>query len=232
MRIHGFSKTTLLDYPGHVACMVFTGGCNFRCPFCHNGDLVLHPDTAPMISEEEFFTFLKKRQNVLDGVCVTGGEPTLSPDLEDFIRKIRQFDLLVKLDTNGYRPQVLESLLKQHLLDYVAMDIKNSKEKYPMTTGIPGLDVSPVDASVQLLLRCDIPFEFRTTVVKELHHVEDFTSIGEWIKGAPAYFLQCYKDSEQVISPGFTSPDLQDLQLMKDAVLPFVPGTELRGIDQ
>lgn len=199
MNIHGLNKTTLLDYPGHVACTVFCGHCNFRCPFCHNADLVLNPSSQPCIPEDEFFAFLQKRRNTLEGVCITGGEPTLQNDLTDFIRRIKEQGLLVKLDTNGYRPEILHNLMEENLIDYVAMDIKSSKEGYARAIGITNPDLAAVETSVSLLMKGNIPYEFRTTVVKELHSREDFLAIAEWIKGCRAYYLQPYTESEAVL---------------------------------
>lgn len=232
MLICGLQKTTLLDFPGHVAATIFTGGCNFRCPFCHNSDL-LAPETLPAeshFSEEEVFTFLKKRRNVLDGVCLTGGEPTLQPDLPDFIRRVRSLGLLVKLDTNGSRPEVLRSLLAKNLLDYVAMDIKSSPERYSLVSGLE-VRFPDIDESVRLLQKAPIPYEFRTTVVRELHREEDFPAIGEWLTGARAYFLQSYRDSERVRERRFSSYRKEELERFRRLLLPFLPAVFLRGVD-
>lgn len=231
MQIHGLNKTTLLDYPEHVAATVFTGGCNFCCPFCHNGDLVLHPGEFPVISEEEVLTFLKKRKNILSGVCVTGGEPTLQPDLADFIRKIKELGLLVKLDTNGYRPGVLQSLLREKLLDYVAMDLKNSREKYALTVGKPDLEIEKLEESVDMLLHSGVAYEFRTTVVKGLHEDEDFVKMGQWIEGAEAYYLQSYRDNENVIKKGYSAFGKGELESFLQLVKPYVKKAELRGVE-
>ena len=184
MKISGLQKTTLLDFPGHVACTIFTGGCNFRCPFCHNSDL-LDNGADDDYTEEEVFEFLHKRKRVLEGVCITGGEPTLQPDLEDFIRKVRELGLAVKLDTNGYKPELLKDLCQKGLLDYVAMDIKASRDHYGEVAGAPGLNMELVDESIAFLLSGITPYEFRTTVVRGLHTAEDFRKIGPWIKGCP-----------------------------------------------
>lgn len=189
MKIYGLNKTTLLDYPGRVAATVFTGGCNFRCPFCHNGDLVLCSEKPETFSEEEVLLFLEKRRNILHGVCITGGEPTLNHDLREFIMKIRNLGLSVKLDTNGSNPEVLEELLKDSLLDYVAMDIKNSFAKYEETAGVFD-NFERIKASVERLKNSSIPYEFRTTVVKDFHSEMDLYEICEWIQGAPLYVLQ------------------------------------------
>lgn len=200
MLIAGLNKTTLLDYPGCVAATVFTGGCNFRCPFCHNGSLVLAPLSQGFYSEKEIFAFLEKRKNVLKGVCVTGGEPTLQEDLPEFLLRVKEMGYRVKLDTNGYKPDVLEELLGKKLLDYVAMDIKNCPEKYAVTSGLgTGEDWKQIHDSIKILKESSIPYEFRTTVVKELHLKEDLVKIGEWIKGCSLYYLQQYQDNENIL---------------------------------
>lgn len=231
MRIHGLNKTTLLDYPEHVAATVFTGGCNFCCPFCHNADLVLHSGAFPTLSEEEVLAFLQKRKNVLTGVCITGGEPTLQPDLPDFIRRVKELGYLVKLDTNGYRPEVLKSLLEEKLLDYVAMDIKNSKDKYDMTVGKESTDIARIEESVELLKGGNIPYEFRTTVVRELHTEADFEAIGEWIQGTENYFLQSYRDNDNVIQKGFTAYTREDLEGFVKKLKKYINRVELRGVE-
>lgn len=199
MQIHGLNKTTLLDYPEHVACTIFCGHCNLRCPFCQNADLVLNPTSQPCITEEELWNFLNKRKGMLEGICITGGEPTLQKDLIEFISKIKELGLLVKLDTNGYRPEILDNLMKAKLLDYVAMDLKSSKEGYALACGMKDIDLKAIETSVDLLMKGNIPYEFRTTVVRELHTREDFISISEWIKGCRAYFLQSYTESGAIL---------------------------------
>lgn len=205
MRIHGLQKTTLLDYPGHVAATLFTGGCNFRCPFCHNADLVLNPGAQQEIPMEEIRAFLRKRQGILDGVCITGGEPTLQPDLEEFICEVRGLGYLVKLDTNGYRPEVLADLLDKGLLDYVAMDIKASKENYARAVGMDSMStearfaIENIERSVALLKSSSIDYEFRTTVVKGIHTIGEFEEIGRWLSGCKAYYLQGFQENENVL---------------------------------
>ena len=232
MKIHGFSQLTLLDYPGHLACTIFCGHCNFRCPFCHNASLVLHADEQPVISEEKIFEHLKKRHGILEGVAITGGEPTLHKDLPDFIRRIRnETGLAVKLDTNGTNPEMLKQLIDEKLIDYAAMDIKTSPGRYALAAGLKALDMDSIFDSVEILMNSDIDYEFRTTVVDEIHHRDDLIEIGEWIKGAKAYYLQCYKNSGDLISPdGLHAPSLQKLEHFREIVLPFVPNTEIRGI--
>lgn len=233
MRIHGLNKTTLLDYPGHVAAAVFLGACNFRCPFCHNGGLVLKPEDEPEIPEEEVLSFLEKRKGVLTGVCISGGEPTLEPQLRSFIRRVKKLGYLVKLDTNGYRPEVIRELAEEGLLDYIAMDLKNSLEKYALTAGLKegNLDTDKIEQSIDYIMNCGIPYEFRTTVVKELHTASDLAAAGRRISGAKAYFLQEYEETEQVIRPGFHACGREEMEKLVEAVRPFVPSVELRGVD-
>lgn len=226
----GVNKTTLLDYPGHVAATLFTGGCNMRCPFCQNSGLVLHPQALPEIPEAEVLAFLQKRRGILEGICITGGEPTLQPGLEDFICRVREMGYLVKLDTNGYRPRVLKHLLEENLLDYVAMDIKASKENYGVACGVPEVELSRIEESVELLKASSIPYEFRTTVVKGIHRAEDFTAIGQWLQGCRAYYLQSYRDSEEVMQPGFMEFGLEQLEDMRRRAAEFVSQTVLRGL--
>lgn len=231
MEIHGLNKTTLLDYPGHVAATVFTGGCNFRCPFCHNGDLVLRPESQPALPEEEVLAFLKKRKGVLEGVCITGGEPALQPDLPDFIGRVREMGFLVKLDTNGYMPEVLEGLLERGLLDYAAMDVKASPENYGRAAGCPGLDFGRIRRSISALKSCGIPYEFRTTVVRGLHTVSEFDSIGRLLEGARAYYLQAFRDSGNVMEEGFSAFSREAMEEMRKKAGKYIDKVELRGVE-
>ena len=256
MKIHGLNKLTLLDYPGHMACLIFTGACNYRCPFCHNASLVLNPNSQPALSEEEIFAFLQSRKGILEGVCISGGEPTLQADLPEFIRKIRAMGFHVKLDTNGSRPGILKGLLDEGLLDYVSMDIKNTPEKYLTTIGIPaettsgctpagnchsnksisGFDnliTDSVRQSAELLMQSGVPYEFRTTVVKELHSKEDLLTIGKWLNGAKAYYLQSFRDSETLggAAPGqFHAYEPEQMRVFRDMLKPYFETVELRGI--
>ena len=229
MTFDGFQKMTLLDFPGKIACTLFTHGCNFRCPFCHNPGLVVEAPTA-QYTEEDILSFLKTRQGLLDGVCITGGEPTLQKDLPEFIRKVRALGFAVKLDTNGARPEVLEALLKEALLDYVAMDIKSSPDRYGEAVGIPNFDIAPVKKSVALLEASDLPHEFRTTVVKELHDEKCIQDIGVWLKGDTKYFLQQFQNDKPLIGQNLTPHDPETLDLFRKNLLSDLPNTELRGI--
>lgn len=203
MLIAGLQKLTLLDYPGKTACTLFTPGCNFRCPFCHNALLVTHR-VEDFISEEEFFAFLGKRTGILDGVCITGGEPTMQKDLIPFMRKIKETGFLLKLDTNGYRPYVLKEILDEKLADYVAMDIKASPEKYAATTGIYDLDFSLISESMELLEKSGVPHEFRTTVTEDFHTEEDFEKILNLFSADTPYFIQQFRDSGNLVDTGCT----------------------------
>ena len=230
MRIDGLQKMTLLDFPGKVACTVFTGGCNFRCPFCHNALLVTKLPEKPDYSEDEILSFLEKRTGLLDGVAITGGEPLLNPDIADFIRKIRSMGYAVKLDTNGSFPERLKAIVGEGLVDYVAMDIKNRKEKYAETIGLKNLDLSKIEESVEFLKSGAVDYEFRTTVVEQFHTVEDIRAAAEWIGGAKRYFLQNFVDSGELICGEVSGVDKETMLKMKSAAADFVPQTEIRGI--
>ncbi len=199
MKILGMEKLSLVDFDDHIAATVFTGGCNFRCPYCHNAPLVLDPGGQGVLGEEEVLAYLKKRKGVLQGVCITGGEPTLMPDLREFILKIKEMGYDVKLDSNGTRPDVLRKLIDEKIVDYIAMDIKNSKERYAETVDVKNFDLAPVEESATLLMEGRTDSEFRTTLVKEYASAEDMERIAEWLSGAEKYFLQHFKDSGNCI---------------------------------
>lgn len=229
--IVGLQKLTLLDYPGRVACTLFTRGCNFRCPFCHNASLVVRAEEQRPYTNEEILAFLKKRQGILDGVCITGGEPTLMRELPEFIGEIKSLGYSVKLDTNGTRPRVLKRLVNEGLVDYVAMDIKNSPEKYAYTVGLPqNYDLTPIMESKNILMEGKVDFEFRTTVAKPFHSEEDFLKIGEWLKGDEKYFLQQFKDSGDIIGQEISSFNESEMGKFLSLLLPFVPNAQLRGV--
>lgn len=230
MRIQGLQKLTLLDFPERTACTVFTAGCNFRCPFCHNASLVVNIPKELEIGEDEFFAFLRKRQGILDGVCVSGGEPLLQPDIEEFIRTIKALGYAVKLDTNGTFPDKLVSLVEQGLIDYVAMDIKNSPETYAITAGVETLDIVSVQKSVSYLKEGNIPYEFRTTVVKNYHSKEEFEKIGSWLQGTEKYYLQNFVDSGDLINSKTKGCSEKEMKEFLAAVKLYIPNAKLRGI--
>ena len=229
MKLAGLQKLTLLDFPGHVACTVFTAGCNLRCPFCHNSELVLPERKPELMDEEDFFSFLKKRQGILEGVCVTGGEPLIQKDIAPFLARIKDLGYAVKLDTNGCFPQILRALVEQGLVDFVAMDIKNSPARYAKTAGIPALDLTAVQESVAYLMSGAVDYEFRTTVAAQLHDEESFEDIARWIAGAKRYALQEFKDSGDILTDGLTPCTTERMQVFLSILKPFVPGAFLRG---
>ena len=230
MIIKGIQKTTLLDFPGKVACTVFTAGCNFRCPFCHNASLVVCPGQVDEISEEEFFNYLSKRKGILDGVAITGGEPLISAGIEDFIKKIKVLGLLVKLDTNGAFPDKLEALLDAGLVDYVAMDVKNSREKYAQTVGLPSFPEA-IERSIDIIMKKAPDYEFRTTVVRELHQPQDIVDIANRIKNSKRYFLQSYVDSGDILCEGFSAYNAEEMLEILEKSRVVLPCTQLRGIE-
>ena len=229
MRIGGLQKLTLLDYPGKVACTVFLSGCNLRCPYCHNPGLVLPEQSeGSEIPEAEVLSFLERRKGKLDGVCITGGEPTLQPELPEFLEKLRRLGYAVKLDTNGTNPDMLEALAQEGLLDYAAMDIKNSPDRYAETCG--GVDLlGPVKRSAALLMAGAVDYEFRTTVCAPLHTPEEMAGIGRWLKGAKRYFLQPFVDSGELVGSGMKPLTKEEIEALRDSVLPDIPSTQIRG---
>jgi pyruvate formate lyase activating enzyme len=228
MDINGIQKLTLLDYPGQCACTVFLAGCNLRCPFCHNASLVLGGAEAAM-TEEELLAFLGKRKGLLDGVCVTGGEPTLRPDLPDFIRKIKSMGYLVKLDTNGSNPNMLRQLIDAKLVDYVAMDIKNCPERYAQTCG--GVDILPqVAESLAILKENRVEYELRTTLCKPFHDENAMEAMGKWLSGTKNYYLQNFVDSGDLIGSEVSGFTKEEMEALHKCVLPHIPTTRIRGI--
>lgn len=232
IRIGGMQKMTLLDYPEKVAATIFTGGCNFKCPFCHNRDLVFLPESYEFFDPQDVMAYLEKRKGLLDGVCISGGEPLLQDGLEDFIRDIHDMGYLVKLDTNGSYPEKLESLLATGMINYVAMDVKNCRRRYAETAGINPevFHLENIQKSMDILKDSGIEHEFRTTVVRELHSREDLVELAEWIQGAPKYYLQQYVDSGSVIQPGWSAYNYKEMAELRDAVRQYVPSAELRGV--
>ena len=230
MKIHGLQKMTLLDFPGHVACTVFTGGCDMRCPFCHNYELV-DGSAPPIMEEEELFAFLEKRRGLLDGVAFTGGEPCLQKNLPDLMKRVKQMGYSIKLDTNGNHPDMLRRMMEEGLLDYVAMDIKNSPDKYALTAGLHQIDMGPIRESVKMLMEGLVSYEFRTTCVAQFHEEEDFVKIGEWLEGAKAYFLQSFTDRDSVPFGNLTAPTREEIYTFCRTVQRFIPNTHVRGVD-
>ena len=232
--IAGLQKMTLLDYPGKVACTVFLQGCNFRCPFCHNSGLLGAPEQPP-IPQEELLAFLRRRQGLLDGVCVTGGEPTLHKELPELLKSIKALGFAVKLDTNGYRPDVLKALVRENLVDYVAMDIKNCPERYAQTVGLSHLELSKIEESMRFLLEGELDYEFRTTVVQQFHREKEIEAIGRWFqrlspeRKVKKYFLQPYTDRESVLCGGLSAPNNAKLLTFLNIASAFVHRAEIRG---
>ncbi len=227
--IKGLQKLTLLDFPGVVSATVFLGGCNLRCPFCHNASLVIPEKFGETISDEEFFAFLESRRGRLQGVCVSGGEPTLYPNIADFLGRIKDIGYLVKLDTNGTRPEVLQSLIDKGLVDYVAMDIKNSPLSYAKTVGISNFDPTPIAESAAILMNGKVDFEFRTTVVKELHSERDIENIGKWLSGEEKFFLQTFVDSGDLIENGYSGYSHEEMEKLTNILKKYIPKAEKRG---
>ncbi len=229
MLIHGLQKMTLLDYPEHVACTVFFGGCDFRCPYCHNYELV-DGSAPPVMEEDEFFKFLKKRQGILDGVAITGGEPLMRKDLKDFIRRIKSLGFLVKLDTNGYHPDRLKELLDEKLIDYIAMDVKNSFAKYQTTVGFSDINLSLIKESIVLIMESGLEYEFRTTVVGTLHEPSDFEEIGSTICGAKRYYLQQFVERDTVPDKSLRAPTAEEMELFLSISRKYVANAAIRGL--
>ena len=230
MILGGLQKLTLLDFPGTVACTVFTVGCNLRCPFCHNPALVFNPPEEYRISEEEFFAFLKKRQGILDGVAITGGEPLLHSDIGEFIAKIKSMGFKVKLDTNGTFPDRLGKILAEGNVDYVAMDLKNTFEKYAETVGIEGFDVSLIKRSIKLIEDSGVDHEFRTTVVSPLHSAGDFEQIAKQVEGSEKYFLQNFVDSGELLNgEGLSELPRGELEKALEGAKKIIPQAKIRG---
>ncbi|MBR0420684.1 MAG: anaerobic ribonucleoside-triphosphate reductase activating protein [Erysipelotrichaceae bacterium] len=232
VRFYGLQKLTLLDYPGMMAATVFTGGCNFRCPFCHNRSLVFLNENNGEISSDDILSYLKIRSKILDGVCISGGEPLLHKGIGNFIRQVKDLGLKVKLDTNGSNFEAMKKLIEDGLIDYVAMDIKNHPKKYSETIGLETFDLKAIEKSKNYLLEDHVDYEFRTTVVRQFHTVSDFEKIGRWIEGAKNYYLQNFEDHGSCIQQGLSEVDLETLEKVKQAVSAYVKHVEIRGIKE
>lgn len=232
--ICGLQKMTLLDFPGKIACTVFLGGCNFRCPFCHNSELFMGKPEK-LMEDEEFFAFLKSRRGLLDGVCVSGGEPTLYKTLPDFLAKIKEMGFLVKLDTNGYRPEVLKALVQQGLVDYVAMDVKNSPAMYAQTVGLEKMELSSIEESLRLLIGGELPYELRTTLVRQLHDAASIQDMGAWLaalvpgRKPKKLFLQSFVDRDTVLFAGLSAPEQEATAGFAKILAPFAEEVTIRN---
>lgn len=232
IHIYGLQKLTLLDYPGKMAATLFTGGCNFRCPFCHNRSLVFLNEQEGEIDQKLIFEYLEKRKNVLDGVCISGGEPLLQEGIKDLCRQIKDLGLMVKLDTNGYCFDLLKELVEESLVDYVAMDIKNTKDKYSFTCGLNDMDLSGIEKSVEYLKSNVVDYEFRTTIVKEFHEDLDLESLGKWLKGAKRYYLQNFEDRESCIQEGLSSLDIETIKNYQSELSEYIENVYIRGLQE
>lgn len=231
MKIHGLQKLTLLDFPGKTACTVFLAGCDFRCPFCHNSEL-LDMNAAPAeMDDAALLAFLKKRQGLLNGVAFTGGEPLMSPHLQELMERVRELGYEIKLDTNGNHPERLKKLMDAGLLSYIAMDIKNSPERYAMTVDLPKFDIGKVQESIRMIMDGAVDYEFRTTVVHELHAPESFHGIGEMIRGAKRYYLQCFTDRDTVLYGNLSAPSADEMKHYLSIAQHYTQHAEIRGMD-
>lgn len=230
MNIKGFTKTTLLDFPGEIASTIFTGGCNFNCPYCHNADLVINHNLMDSLPEENILSHIKKRCGIINCICISGGEPTLQHDLLDFMRKLKELPLKIKLDTNGSNPHIIQEAYENNLIDYIAMDIKNSKDKYSITSGTK-ISLANIERSVEYIRSCGIDYEFRTTIIKELHTLDDITQIGKWLKESKKYYLQQFVESDKQIKKGFTAHTPDTLEKFKNTLEPYFEVVSIRGVD-
>ncbi len=230
MKIYGLQKLSMVDYPEKVAATVFTGGCNLRCPFCHNALLVTRLSESPLLDVGEVLRFLSRRRGLLDGVVLSGGEPLLQRDAADFLQAVKDMGFAVKLDTNGCFPEALSAILDRKLADYVAMDVKNVPEKYAMTVGLTDFDLSPIRESCALLAASGVDYEYRTTVVREYHTLEDIRAIGQWLQGSPRYYLQHFEDSGNLIGAGLHGVDGEQMERMAEAARPYFGMVQVRGV--
>jgi len=229
MKVRGWQKTSLIDFPDKVATTLFSGGCNFKCPYCHNKDLVFIDDGNKHIDHEEIMNYLEKRQGLIDGVCISGGEPTLEKNLISFAKKIKEKNMKVKLDTNGYNPDVIEEMISMGLVDYIAMDVKNSFDRYAETSGLKEMDLSKIQRSIELIKNCGVDHEFRTTVVKEFHNDEDIEKIGTIIEGANNFYIQRYDGRSDQIKGGYKAHSKEELANFKKIASKYIKNVKIRG---
>lgn len=230
MNICGLQKLSMVDYPGKLAATVFTGGCNLRCPFCHNALLVTRLNESPRLDTDEVLAFLRSRRSLLDAVVLSGGEPLLQPGAADFLATVKDMGYLVKLDTNGCYPDALAEILSKRFVDYVAMDIKNSREKYSLTVGVPNFDLAPIDESIRLIRESGIDYEFRTTAVRQFHTAADFTAIGRWLHGSKNYYIQNFNDSGNLIGSGMSGFSEEELRSFADSLTGDFEFIGIRGL--
>ncbi len=230
MIINGFEKLSLVDYPGYTAATVFTGACNMRCPFCHNAVLVIDAVHQPIVEEQYVLDYLNKRKGIIDGLCITGGEPTLQKDLDKFIEKCRETGVKIKLDSNGTNPEMLKDLIDKKLLDYVAMDIKNAKDKYAITANAK-IDLTKIQESIDILESSGIDHEFRTTLVHEFHYLSDIEKIAEWLSGTQKYFLQKFEDKGGCLQDGLHEVPIDLAKKMQQMASKYIKQVELRSYE-
>ena len=230
MKIRGLQKLSMVDFPGKLAATVFTGGCNLRCPFCHNALLVTRLQESPVLDNGEVLQFLASRRGFLDGVVLSGGEPLMQTGVVDFLSKVRKLGFSIKVDTNGCYPDVLSEIISKGLADYVAMDIKNSPDKYAQTVGIPNFSLDNIKRSIKLLQSSGIDYEFRTTVVREFHTADDIAAIAKWIQDAPHYYLQNFEDSGNLISGGLHGFSADEMQILADSAAIYQKNIQIRGL--
>ncbi len=231
VKFFGLQKVTLLDYPGNVASTLFTGGCNFRCPFCQNRSLVFLDEGNTELDKDEILSYLKERSKILDGICISGGEPLIHKGLKSFIFKVKELGLKVKLDTNGSFFEELKDLIDEGIIDHVAMDVKNAKEAYAMTIGLKEYDLTNIEKSVDLLKEGRVDYEFRTTIVREFHDLDRIRELGEWLKGAKRLYLQNFEDGPTCIMQGLHQVDKEMMYEMRDILRTYVPNTDIRGME-
>ena len=229
MKIAGYEKLSLQDFPNQISCIIFTQGCNIRCPFCQNSTLI-PMDSNNLVSEKEIFNYLNLRKNIISGVTISGGEPTLQPDLENFIDKVKDLKLKVKLDTNGLNTKLLEKLIENQKIDYVAMDIKNSLNKYGLTSGVAKINMQNILNSIELLKKGKVDYEFRTTIINEFHTLQDIIEIIKLV-GNSKYYLQNFKNSEYVLDKTLTSFTEEKLVLWNE-ILKEYPNVYIRGMQK
>src|SRR3989338_2529792 len=231
--INGIQKTSLIDFPGKICCTLFLGECQLRCGYCYNVDLVLNSRKLQKIDDDEVISFLEKKKKYLEGVCITGGEPTLYPDLDELCKKIKRMGYAIKLDTNGLNPEKVKELCDKKLLDYIAMDVKASKENYEKVVGVK-IDLSKIEETIKFLINGEVDYEFRTTVVPTQFDEKEAEEIGKWIKGAKRYLLQQFRPTKTHINPKFSKIEpysAEQLKTFKKIAERYVQNVGIRGLE-